>query len=159
MKGISILFLQAVVVLVGILSLFILIRFPLTEGRAVNLDLWSIYTDPFIIYAYASSLAFFIGLYQVIRLLGCIGQNNLYSSSALRTLRRIKYCAIALSALIVMAAIYIRIFHPEDDDPAGFLALSIIATIISVAVATAVAVLEKILRHAVDMKSENDLTI
>lgn len=159
MKGISILFLQAVVVLVGILSLFILIRFPLTEGRAVNLDLWSIYTDPFIIYAYASSLAFFIGLYQVIRLLGCIGQNNLYSSSALRTLTRIKYCAIALSALIVMAAIYIRIFHPEDDDPAGFLALSIIATIISVAVATAVAVLEKILRHAVDMKSENDLTI
>lgn len=159
MKGISILFLQAVVVLIGILALSILIRFPLTEGRAANLDLFSIYTDPFILYAYASSIAFFIGLYQAVRLLGYIGKNKLYSLNALRTLRNIKYCAIALSILIVIAGIFIRLFHHPDDDPAGFLALSIIATIISVAVATAVAVLEKILQHAVDMKSENDLTI
>jgi hypothetical protein len=50
-------------------------------------------------------------------------------------------------------------FHHKDDDPAGFLSMCIVATFITIAVATAVAVLEKILQNAVDMKSENDLTI
>jgi hypothetical protein len=46
MKRISIIFLQAVIVLIGIAALAILIRLPLTEGRAANLDLFSIYFDP-----------------------------------------------------------------------------------------------------------------
>jgi len=159
MKGISIIFLQAVVVLIGIVALAILIRLPLTEGRTTNLDLFSIYADPFILYGYASSIAFFVALYKAFKLLGYIGQNKLFSLNSVRTLRSIKYCAIILSVLIVMAGLYVRIFHDKDDDPAGFLAMCIVFTFISIAVATGVAVLEKVLQNAVDMKSENDLTI
>lgn len=159
MKRIPIIFLQAVIVLIGIVALSIMIRVPMTEGRAQNLDLFSIYADPFILYGYASSIAFFVALYKAFRLLGYIGQNKLFSLNSIRTLRSIKYCAIILSILIVMAGLYIRIFHHEDDDPAGFLGMCIILTFISIAVATAVVVLEKILQNAVDMKSENDLTI
>jgi len=159
MKRISILFLQAVIVLIGIVALAIMIRFPMTEGRAQNLDLFSIYFDPFILYGYASSIAFFVALYKAFKLLGYIGQNKLFSPNSVRTLRGIKYCAVIFCILIVMAGLYIRIFHNEDDDPAGFLAMCIVVTFISIAVATAVAVLEKLLQNAVDMKSENDLTI
>lgn len=159
MKSVSIIFLQAVVILIGIVAIFIMIRFPLTEGRAANLDLFSIYFDPFILYGYASSIAFFVALYKAFKLLGYIGQNKLFSPNAVRTLRTIKYCAIILCILIVTAGLYIRVFHSTEDDPAGFLAMCIVATFISIAVATAVAVLEKILQNAVDMKSENDLTI
>jgi len=159
MKRISIIFLQAVIVLIGIVALVILIRFPLTEGRAINLDLFSIYSDPFILYGYAASIAFFVALYKTFKLLGYIRQNRLFSLNSIRTLRGIKYCAIILSILIVMAGIYIKIFHNKEDDPAGFLAMCIVTTFISIVVATAVAVLEKILQNAVDMKSENDLTI
>jgi len=159
MKRISIIFLQAVIVLIGIVTLSILIRFPLTEGRAENLDLFSIYADPFILYGYASSIVFFVGLYKAFKLLGYIGQNKLFSLNSIRTLRGIKYCAIIISIAIVMAGLYIMIFHHKDDDPAGFLAMCMIATFISIAVATALALLEKILQNAVDMKSENDLTI
>ena len=159
MKRISIIFLQAVIVLIGIVALVILIRFPLTEGRAINLDLFSIYSDPFILYGYAASIAFFVALYKAFKLLGYIRQNRLFSLNSIRTLRGIKYCAIILSILIVMAGIYIKIFHNKEDDPAGFLAMCIVTTFISIVVATAVAVLEKILQNAVDMKSENDLTI
>ncbi|MEZ4827762.1 MAG: DUF2975 domain-containing protein, partial [Bacteroidia bacterium] len=60
MKRTSIIFLQAVVVLVSMVALAILIRCPLTEGRAVNLDLFSIYADPFILYGYAASIPFFV---------------------------------------------------------------------------------------------------
>ena len=58
-----------------------------------------------------------------------------------------------------MAGLYIKIFHNKEDDPAGFLAMCIATTFISIVVATAVAVLEKNLQNAVDLKSENDLTI
>ena len=159
MKRASIVFLQAVVVLIGIVALIILIRFPMTEGRAQNLDLLSIYADPFILYGYASSIAFFVALYKAFQLLSYIGQNKLFSSDSIRTIRSIKYCAIIVGISIVLAGLYIRIFHSKDDDPAGFLAMCIVTTFISIAVATAVAVFEKILQNAVDMKSENDLTI
>ncbi|MBK8517076.1 MAG: DUF2975 domain-containing protein [Saprospiraceae bacterium] len=159
MKKISILFLQAVIVLIGIVALSIMILFPLTEGRAQNLDMFSIYFDPFILYAYASSIAFFVALFKTFKLLAYIGQNKLFSLNSVRTLRSIKYCAIILSILIVTAGLYIRIFHNNEDDPAGFIAVCIVLTFISIAVATALAVLEKVLQNAVDMKSENDLTI
>jgi hypothetical protein len=159
MKRTSIIFLQGVIVLVGVVALGILIRFPMTEGRAQNLDLFSIYADPFILYGYAVSIAFFVALYKAFRLLGYIGHNKLFSPESVKILRSIKYCAIVVCISIVMAGIYIKFAHHKDDDPAGFLAMCIVMTFISVAIATAVAVFERIVQHAVDLKSENDLTI
>jgi len=159
MQRMSIVFLQAVVVLIGMVALAILIWFPLTEGRATNLDLFSIYFDKFILYGYAASIVFFVALYKVFKLLGYIGHHEVFSSNAVKTLRSIKYCAIILSMFIVIAGLYIRISHSKDDDPAGFLAMCMVTTFISIVVATAAAIFEKILQNAVDMKSENDLTI
>lgn len=159
MKKISIVFLQAVIVLIGIVALIILIRLPLTEGRAANLDLFSIYADPFILYGYVASIAFFIALYKAFRLLGYIGKNRVFSSDSVGALKGIKYCAIVLSILIATAGLFIRIFHSKEDDPAGFIAICIVTTFVSVVVATAAAIFEKILQSAIDMKSENDLTI
>src|SRR3989304_9043742 len=126
MKKSSTIFLQIVVVLSGMVALAVMIRFPLTEGRAVNLDLFSIYSDPFIVYGYLASIPFFVALYQAFKLLGYIGQNKVFSLNSVKALRTIKYCAIALSILIVMAAIYIRLSFSDksitDDDPAGFIA-------------------------------------
>lgn len=159
MKRISTVFLQAVVVLIGLATLAIMIRLPLTEGRAANLDLFSIYTDPLILYVYASSTAFFAALYKAFRLLGYIGHNRVFSSDSVKALKSIKYCAIALGVLIVGAGMYIRIFHSNEDDPAGFLGMCIVTTFAAVVVATAAAVFERLLQNAIDIKSENDLTI
>jgi hypothetical protein len=159
MKRISTIFLQAVIVLIGIVALAILIRLPLTEGRAANLDLFSIYSDPFILYGYAASIAFFVALYKAFKLLGYIGQNEVFSLNSVGALKSIKYCAIVLSILIATAGLFIRISHNKEDDPAGFLAICIVTTFVSIIVATAAAIFEKILQNAIDMKSENDLTI
>jgi hypothetical protein len=154
MRRISILFLQAVIVLIGMVALAILIWFPLTEGRAAHLDLVSIYADPFILYGYAASIAFFTGLFKTFKLLGYIRQDKVFSPAALKTINGIKYAAIALSILIVGAGLYIRIFHNKDDDPAGFMAICIVITLVAVVVATVAAVFGKLLQHAIDMKSE-----
>ena len=159
MKKVSTIFLQAVIVLIGSVMLALLIRLPLTEGRAANLDLLSIYADPFIVYGYMASIAFFVVLYQAFRLLGYIRQNKVFSLSSVKALRTIKYSAFTLGILIVLAGIYIRLFHAEGDDPAGFLAMCIVTTFISIVAATAAAVFEKTLQSAIDIKSENDLTV
>lgn len=143
-------------VLIGMVALAIMIRFPLTEGRAVDLDLFSIYADPFILYCYAASIPFFIAFYKAFKLLGFIGQNKAFSLNSVRALSSIKYCAIVLSIFIVMAGLYIRIFHNKDDDPAGFLAMCMVTTFVSVVVAVAVAVFEKILQNGMDIQSENE---
>lgn len=159
MKRSSTLFLQGVIVLIGIAALVIMIRLPLSEGRAVNLDLFSVYADPFIIYGYVASIAFFVALYQAFKLLRYIGQNNVFSFSSVKALRTIKQCAIVLSVSIVMAGLYIRIFHAKDDDPAGFLALCVVTAFISIVVATAAAIFEKTLQNAIEIKAENDFTV
>ncbi len=159
MKKSSTIFLQAVIVLLGVVALAIMIRMPMLEGRAVNLDLFSIYSDPFILYGYAVSIAFFVSLYQVFKLLGYVGRNKVFSASSVKALRTIKYCALIVAGAIVMAGLYIRVFHATDDDSAGFLALCIVTTFISIVAATAAAVFEKTLQSAVDIKSENDLTV
>lgn len=159
MKKSSVVFLQVVIVLIAVVTIAILIRFPLTEGRATNLDLLSIYLDPFILYGYAASIAFFIALYKTFKLLGYIGHNKVFSSDSVVSLKSIKHCAIVLSILIVIAALYIKLFHHKDDDPAGFLAICTITAFISIVVATAAAIFEKLLQNAIDMKSENDLTV
>lgn len=77
----------------------------------------------------------------------------------MKTLKNIKYCAVLLSVFIVVAGLFIRFVHNKEDDPAGFLAICIVSTFVAIVVATAVAVFEKLLQNAIDMKSENDLTV
>lgn len=159
MKRLSTIFFQALIILIGIMVLAFMVRFPLTEGRAANLDLLSIYTDPFIVYGYLASIAFFIMLYQAFKLLGYIRQHKAFSNNSVKALRIIKYCAIMLSVLILVAGLYIRIFHAKDDDPAGFLALCIMAIFILAIIYTATNVLGKIVQKSIDLKSENDLIV
>lgn len=159
MKKASTIFLQGVIVLIGVVVLILMIWLPQLEGRAANLDLLSIYADPFILYGYAASIAFFVALYKAFKLLGYIGENKVFSSSSVQALKSIKYCALILSFLIVLAGLFVKFSHDPEDDAAGFLAMCMVTTFASVVVATAAAIFEKILQNALDMKSENDLTI
>jgi hypothetical protein len=154
MKRNLIIFLKAVIILVAAAVLASMIRFPLTEGRAADLDLFHIYWDPFIVYAYVASIPFFVALFQAFRLLGLIGENKTFSQESVKALRIIKYSAIIESAAIIMAVICIRMFHDIDDDPAGFIALGIMATFISAIIATVAAVFEGIFLEGITLKKD-----
>ena len=149
MKKAPTMFLQAVVVLISIAILAFMIRFPLTEGRATNLDLLSIYADSFIVYGYLVSIAFFVAMYQVFRLLGYVRQSKIFSPDSVKALRIIRFCAIVFGVAILTAVVYIRIFHGQDDDPAGFIAIAIMTTFISIIVAAAASVLGQILQDKI----------
>jgi hypothetical protein len=70
----------------------------------------------------------------------------------------IKYCAIVFSGFIVLGILYIRLFV-RGEDPAGVTGLGIVTTFASIVIATAAAVFQSLLQNAVDIKSENDLTV
>jgi len=154
-------FLQAVLVALGIGTLILMLWEPHLEGRNVNATPFEIYfKDPFLAYAYTASIAFFVALYQAFKLLGYIGRNEVFSSAAVKTLRTIKYCAITLVAFIVGAEAYFFIVrHKVEDDITGGVAMGLLMIVISAVVATAAAVFERTLQSAVDIKSENDLTV
>ena len=160
MKKISTVFLQIVVVLVGVGTLALMLWEPHIEGRNVNATLFEIYfKDPFLVYVYIASISFFVILYQVFKLLGYIGQNKIFSLDSVKALRTIKYCAIILVAFITGAEAYFFIIQRSKEDIAGGVAMGILMIFICAIIGTAAAVFEKILQNAVDMKSENDLTI
>lgn len=147
-------FLQTGIVLIGLMALAVLVWFPMMEGRAEGLDLFSIYLDPFILYGYAVSIAFFVALYKGFKLLGHMGRNKLFTSPALGAIKSIKRCAILLGVSTVAAGLYIRMFHAQGDDPVGFLSLSIVLGLCSFLVAMAAAQFEKKVRNGINMNSK-----
>jgi hypothetical protein len=153
-------FLQVVVVLIGIGALALMLWEPQLEGRNAHATLFEIYfKDPFLAYVYIASIAFFVALFQAFTLLGYVGQNRVFSLDSVRALRTIKYCAIALVALIGAAVAYLFIAVRGKDDIAGGVAVGLAMILVAVVIATAAGVFERLLRNAVDMKSENDLTV
>ena len=109
-------------------------------------------------YVYVGSLPFFYGLFQGFKLLGYVDQGQAISPAAVKALRHIKYCALAVIGFIAGAEAYI-ILSTGSDDKAGGVAMGVFTGFACVVTATAAVVLERVLQSAVDLKSEHDLTV
>ena len=158
MKKGSTIFLQIVIVLIGIGALALLLWEPHVEGRNAHATLFEIYfKDPFLAYAYTGSIPFFVALYQAFKVLGYAGQNRIFSQPAVKAFRTIKYCAIAIIGFVAVGEIFIML--STSDDRAGGVFMGILITFGSIVIATAAAIFERILENAVLLKSENDLTV
>jgi Protein of unknown function (DUF2975) len=154
----SILFLKAVLVLIGIGALALMLWEPHIEGRNAHATLFEIYfNDPFLAYAYIASIPFFVALYQAFKVLGYAGQNKVFSPAAVSALRTIKHCAMAIICFVAVGELFIML--GDSDDRAGGVFMGILIAFPSMVIATAMAVVERVLQNAVDIKSENDLTV
>ncbi len=156
MRRSSIVFLQGVIVLIGIGVLALMLFEPQVEGRNAHATQFEVYfKDPFLAYAYVASIPFFMGLYQAFKVLGYAGRNEVFSPLAVKSVRTIKYCAIAMIGFVVVSVAFMPFSDPE---PPGVV-MRVLAIFISIVIATAAAMFERILQNAVDIKSENDLTV
>jgi hypothetical protein len=158
MKRSSTAFLQGVIVLVGLGALALMLWEPHLEGRNARATPFEVYfKDPFLAYAYIASIPFFVALYQAFKVLGYAGRDKVFSQAAVKALRTIKYCALAIIGFVAGAEIFI-LMH-DSDDRAGGVFMGILITVGSIVIATAAAMFERVLQNAVDLKSENDLTV
>jgi Protein of unknown function (DUF2975) len=158
MKRSSTIFLQVVIVFIGIGALALMLWEPHIEGRNAHATLFQIYfNDPFLAYAYIASIPFFMALYQAFKVLGYVRQNKIFSQATVNSLRTIKYCAMAIIGFVAVSVVFI-VFGDKDDRPPGVF-MRILITFPTIVIATAAAMFERILQNAVDIKSENDLTV
>jgi len=159
MKKSSTVFLQVVIVLIGVGALALLLWEPHVEGRNAHATNFEIYfKDPFLVLVYLGSTPFFIALYQAFKLLRYAGQNTVFSPVAVKGLRTIKYCALAIIGFVAVEELFIMLNHGSDD-VAGGVFMGVLISFVSLVIATAAAMFERILQNAVNIKSENDLTV
>ena len=152
------LFLKVAVILIGIpiLGLCIFGLPSIANEAAEHYPAYLLY--PVLIGMYAAAIPFFFALYQTLKLLSYIDKNKAFSELSVNALKNIKYCAITIS---ILYAGLIPLLAPmaQADDAPGLVALGLVITFASIVVAVFAAVLQKLLKNAIDIKSENDLTV
>lgn len=158
MKKSGAIFLQLVIVALGIGALFLLLWEPHIEGVNAHAKFFEVYLDPFIALVYIGSIPFFMALYQAFKVLRYAGQNKIFSQEAVNALRTIKYCAITIIGFVVVEEIFIMLNHGSND-PAGGVFMGLLVIFGSGMVSIVAKMFERILQNAVDIKSENDLTV
>jgi hypothetical protein len=158
MKRGSTIILRAVVIFIGLVALatciFGLPRLIMSEmATGADFDY-----GPIFLGLYIPAIPFFYALYQAIRLLRFIDKNQAFSNDSVRAFRNIKYCAFIISGFFSLGMPYVFQVADRDDAP-GVVALGLVIIGASFVIGTFSAVMLKLVQNAVDIKSENDLTV
>lgn len=160
MKRGSTLFLKIAVILIGIpvlgLCIFLvpqIANFAAELYPDISYLKYLVYID-----LYAAAIPFYFALYQAFTLLSYIDRNKAFSELSVRALKKIKYCAITISLLLV-AGMPLFYLIAEMDDAPGIILIGLVLIFASMVIAVFAAVLQRLLQEAIDIKSENDLTV
>ena len=163
MKRSSTLFLKIAVILMGIpvlaLCVFLLPQIAnIAFGEAANGSTLAYMVFGILTVMYVSAIPFYVALYQAFKLLIYIDKNQAFSELSVRALRKIKNCALTISGLYVIVLPFVFIIAEWDDAP-GLVLIGMVVVFASLVMAVFAAVLQKLLKEAIDIKSENDLTV
>ncbi|PKR84201.1 DUF2975 domain-containing protein [Heyndrickxia camelliae] len=160
MKRGSTIFLKSVIFFIGIAILALCIFGVPEIGNIVAklLPNMAYIKYPVLIILYAAALPFYYALYQALALLSYIDRSIAFSQSSVIALKKIKYCAITISCLHVLLLPLFYLFADKDDAP-GVIFVGLVIPFASMVIAVFAAVLQRLLKEAIDIKSENDLTV
>lgn len=154
MKRGSTIFLRSVVIFIGLLALALCVY---GLPRIIGTFSLSGY-DPILLGMYVMAIPFFIALHQALKLFGHIENNKAFSNPSVIALKNIKLSATIVGVLLSAGMPYIFYVADKDDAP-GVVLIALIIIFASVVTAVVTAVVEKLLKNAIDIKSENDLTV
>ncbi len=158
MKRGSTIFLKIAVFLIGTPVLVLCIfSLPWLANNPINPEYGHI-LYPIIVGTYLTVIPFYIALYQAFKLLSYIDKNKSFSLISVKALKNIKYCAITISILYVVMMPFIYLVADKDDAP-GLIIIGMVPIFASIVIAVFAAVLQRLLGEAIDLKSENDLTV
>ncbi len=111
-----------------------------------------------LIVMYMSAIPFFLALYQAFKLLNYIDTNKAFSELSVKALKNIKNYATTISILYILSMPLFYIVGEIDDAPGATL-IGMIFIFAPMVIAVFAAVLQKLLKNAIDIKNDNDLTI
>ena len=160
MKQGSTLFLKTVVILIGIPVLAMCI-FLVPKIGAFAAELYpDIAYIKYLVFInlYATAIPYYFALYQTFKLLNYIDKNKAFSELSVQALKNIKYSALAINVLYVLSMPLFYLVAERDDAP-GIIIIGMIMIFASMVIAVFAAVLQRLLKDAIDIKAENDLTV
>lgn len=105
-----------------------------------------------------SAIPYFLTLFQGYRLLTFIDVNQAFSERSVESLKMIKICSAVISGIYVLGLPLFYIVAELDDAP-GVILVGMIFVGAPLIIAVFAAVLQKLLKSAIDMKREQELTI
>lgn len=156
----STVFLRAVILLIGaiVLALSIFALPNMWQGQPTEIPLVSHAVFLIMIGLYATTVPYFIALWQGMKLLTLIDRNKAFSAASVLALRNIKHCAVIIAVLYVGG---IPLLYPiaELEDAPGLILIGAAFACAPVAVAVFASLVEKLLQSAIEFKTENDLTV
>ncbi|WP_335872437.1 DUF2975 domain-containing protein [Bacillus sp. 2205SS5-2] len=160
MKQGTTLFLKLAVFIIGTPVLVLCIYgLPWLAGEVAEMHIeWAYLQYLVLVGGYTTAIAFFVALYQALRLLNYIDKNKAFSELSVKSLKNIKNCAITISILYVTGMPFFYLIAEVDDAP-GIILLGMVIIFASFVIAVFAAVLQKLLQEAINIKSENDLTV
>lgn len=153
-------FLRATTILLGIIVLAICIFALPSFYKGGSIEYPTASSALFVIMCilYATALPFFFALWQALKLLRYIDQNIAFTTRSVTALRNIKYSAIAMTLLYLACVPFLLPIAQADDAP-GLILIGAALACSPIVIAVFAAVLERLLQNALQLKSENDLTV
>jgi uncharacterized membrane protein YbjE (DUF340 family) len=114
---------------------------------------------PVLIGLIAAAAAFYGALFQALKLLDYIEKNKAFSELSVRALQIIKYCAFVISGIFTAGMPFAYHVADRDDSPGVILIVGVIFIGAPLVIAVFAGVCQKLFQSAIDLKSENDLTV
>lgn len=146
-------FLKAIICLLGLAAAGLCIIF-LGVTLSGNAGMYA----PILLGMTATAIPFFYALLQGLRLLSYIDKNTAFSEQSVLAIKKLKYSAGIISAFYALAMPFIAYVAEKDDAP-GVILIALVCIGAPLITAVFAAVLQKLLQNAIDLKSENDLTV
>ncbi|KZZ84694.1 DUF2975 domain-containing protein [Bacillus sp. SJS] len=158
MKQYKITFLKITIFIIGltILSLCIFLLPNLARDAAV-MDPENAYLKiPVLMGLYLTAIPFFLALYQALKILNYIKRKDAFTDLSVISLGYVRNCAIAIIVLYVIGMIMLTVLNALHP---GIALLGIVIIFASLVIAVFSAILQELLRNAIQLKSENELTV
>ncbi|MEH6944569.1 DUF2975 domain-containing protein [Bacillus sp. JJ722] len=158
MKQSNITFLKISTFIIGItiLSLCIFWLPVMATDAVVMYPEYTYLKFPILIGLYFTAIPFFLALYQAWKLLHYIETENIFSEQSVMLLGQIKNYAISIIILYVMGILLLvtqNALHP------GIALIGFTIMFVTLVISIFAAVLQGLLKSALQIKSENDLTV
>lgn len=163
MKQGSTLLLKAAVIMMGVpvaaLAVFLLLQVgTIAFSEAVDGSVLGYIIIGILILMYISIIPYYASLVQAYKLLTYIDHSQAFSDLSVVALKKIKRFAFVISAIYALMLPLVYVVAEWDDAP-GLIVIGMLPIFAALVIGIFAAVLQRLLKEAIEMKLENELTV
>lgn len=160
MNNLSTVLMRFVVVGIVLLAVAVssLLTFIVHSGWAREMPEYANLRYPLIAIFLLNILPVIIAGFQLFTLLGYIDKKKAFSKLSIQAVKKIKYAMLTMTGLyaLVMPAVYLV---ADKDDAPGLVLIGMLFVCAPLSVAIFASVVQGLFQNAIDLKTENDLTV